>query len=335
MKICLDPGHYGSNYNPGVAAGYVESNFTWDYFFLMKDRLEKYGVEVIGTRSSKDDYPKNSKGEDALQVRGRTASGCDLFISIHSNATGDTKNPRPEINSVFTHWSVRSGGREIAEQIGARLTEFFRSEWGDCQEPTMYAQESEKYPGYDYFGVLKGAASVGTPAIIVEHSFHTNPRFCEWAMVPGNIAKMADVEVDAIADYYGLTKKTNSAYYIYLDKNLKKGDKGEDVKKLQMRMRQVDREFDEEVAKHSFDQDGNPDGSFGGNMAKTIKRFQLYAGINQTGEVDDETRAILNTTVLDSHNDVSELLEENNNLKYIVKELQDSIDEAVKILTSK
>jgi hypothetical protein len=28
MKICLDPGHFGSYYNPGVAAGYVESNFT-------------------------------------------------------------------------------------------------------------------------------------------------------------------------------------------------------------------------------------------------------------------------------------------------------------------
>lgn len=69
----------------------------------MKERLEKYGVEVIGTRATKDDYPKNSKGEDALQVRGRTAAGCDLFISIHSNATGTPEKPRPEINSVFTH----------------------------------------------------------------------------------------------------------------------------------------------------------------------------------------------------------------------------------------
>ena len=324
MKICLDPGHYGDDYNPGVAAGYVESNFTWAYYFLLKERLERYGVEVIGTR--------DSKAEDlGLQARGKKAEGCDLFISVHSNAVDN----KPDMNSVFCHWSVRSGGEGIAKKIGNALTTLFRSEWGQCDAPTFYAQESEKYPGYDYFGVLKGAASVNVPAIIVEHSFHTNKQYCEWAMAPGNIERMADVEVEAIAEDYGLSKKTSSDYYIYLDKNLKQGDKGQDVKRLQMRMRQVDDEFDAEVAQHSFDANGNPDGSFGAKMAKTIKRFQLYVGLRETGEVDEATRAVLNTTVLESYNNMAELAQENNDLKFIIKELQNSIDEAVAILTGK
>lgn len=335
MKICLDPGHYGDNYNPGVAAGYVESNFTWQYFLLMKERLERYGVEVIGTRAT--------KAEDmALQARGKCSKDCDLFISIHSNATGG-EQPKPEINAVFTHWSVRSGGKGIAEAIGYKLTEFFREEWGECQDAIMYSQESTKHPGYDYFGVLKGAASVGTPGIIVEHSFHTNPTYCEWAMAPGNIERMADVEVGVIAEYYGLSPVTNSLYFINLDKNLKKGDKGEDVKRMQMRFRQIDASFDEEVKTHSFNAEGSPDGSFGGSMVKTIKRFQNEVGLPDTGELDDATRMALNNTVIQYANRVTELVKSlDENRKVYEKEvsllndqnyvLETKIDDALAVL---
>lgn len=330
MKICLDPGHYGSNYNPGVAAGYVESNFTWTYFFMMKERLERYGVEVIGTRASKEE-------DMGLQARGRCSEGCDLFISIHSNAADD-----PKIDSVFTHWSVRSGGDGIAKAIGNALTEFFRSEWGDCQDPIMYAQESTKYPGYDYFGVLKGAASVGTPGIIVEHSFHTNVRYCEWAMRPGDIERMADVEVDAIAAYYGLEPVTFGIYYIPLNVDLRKGDKGEDVKKLQMRLRQVDATFDKEVAAHSF-KNGVPDGSFGGKMVATLKRLQFDAGLPETGELDYPTRTLLNTSDILYANRVRELINEKTEIatecdikiaeaEYKAEVANKKIDSAIEVL---
>lgn len=311
MKICLDPGHYGDDYNPGVAAGYVESNFTWDYFWLLKERLERYGVEVICTRKSKDDYPKNSKGKEDLQARGKMSEGCDLFISIHSNAAvneDETINPIP--NGVFCHWSVRSGGKEIAETIGYALTDFFKKEWGKIDAPSIYSVESKKHPGYDYYGVLKGAASVGTPAIIVEHSFHTNPKYCEWAMIPHNIEKMADAEVEAIAKYYNLSVVINDSYFIQLPVNLKKGDKGEAVKQMQIRFRQINAEFDLEVKNHSFNPDGHPDGSFGGNMVKTVKKFQSYVGLPESGELDTATRMVLNNTVIDYSNRVTELIQE-------------------------
>ena len=302
MKICIDPGHYGSNYNPGVAAGYVESNFTWTYSWLLKERLEKYGVEIVFTRATKEDYPKTSKGEDNLKARGRMAEGCDLFISVHSN---DVDN-KPNVNSVFTHWSIRSGGEGIARKIGNALTAFFISEWGQCDAPTMYAEESKNYPGYDWFGVLKGASEKGVPGIIVEHSFHSNAKYCEWAMTEGNLEKMADAEVEAIVDYYDLSEPVpDDMYCIPQTTDLKRGDKGEAVRRMQMRMRQVSPEFDAEVKAHSF-KNGVPDGSFGGKMESTIKKFQKYAGIPQTGQLDAETREILNANIALMHYDNAE-----------------------------
>lgn len=285
MKITIDPGHYGSNYNPGVAAGYVESNFTWTYSWLLKERLERYGVEVLITRATKEE-------DMALQARGKMAKGSDLFISVHSNATDN----KPDMDAMFCHWSVRSGGEGIAKKIGNALSVLFRSEWGHVADPVFYAQESAKYPGFDYFGVLKGAASVEVPGIIVEHSFHTNANYCEWAMTEGNLEKMADTEVQAIVDYYGLTEPVNDCFYIPQTTDLKRGDKGEGVKRLQMRMRQISAEFDEEVKKHSF-KNGVPDGSFGGGLEKSLRKFQQQAGIPQTGELDAETREVLNESI--------------------------------------
>ena len=277
-----------------------------------------------------------------LQARGKCSEGCDLFISIHSNATGDDVH-KPEMNAVFPHWSVRSGGDGIAKAIGNALTDLFIDEWGSCMDPIMYAQESEKHPGYDYFGVLKGAASVGTPGIIVEHSFHTNPTYCEWVMKPGNMEKMADVEVDTIAKYYGLEVKIDSDYYIYLDKDLKKGDKGDDVKKLQIRMRQVNAEFNDEVAAHSFIE-GHPDGSFGGKMVNTLIKFQNQCGIPATGELDYMTRTVLNTTVIEYQNRLAELIRTNDEIlkKWMTKAqsvesenraLNDKMNDAIAVLT--
>ena len=294
MKICIDPGHYGDDYNPGVAAGYVESNFTWTYSWLLKARLEKYNVEVTMTRENKAD-------DLGLQARGKKAAGCDLFISVHSNGVDN----KPDMNAVFCHWSVRSGGEGIAKKIGNALTVFFRSEWGKICDPCFYAQESEKYPGYDYFGVLKGAASVEVPGIIVEHSFHSNKQYCEWAMTEGNLERMADIEVAAIVEYYGLSEPVpDDMFCIPLTVDLKKGDKGEAVKRMQMRMRQISPEFDAEVKAHSF-KNGVPDGSFGSKMQATVEKLQKQAGLPITGELDAETREMLNENIAFLYYDLS------------------------------
>lgn len=283
MKICLDPGHYGDSYNPGVAAGYVESNFTWDYHLLLKTELEKYGVEVSTTRADKDT-------DLGLKARGLKAEGSDLFISIHSNASS-----RSSANMVWVMYSVRAGGQDVGRAVGEALTNMFISEWGSIENLVVEGRPGTKDPTKDYYSVLYGCSAVGVPGIIVEHSFHTYAPYCEWAMTPGNIEKMAVIEAKAIADYYHLTK-VDEEYAIQLNQNLKKGDKGPEVVRLQKRLCQVSPAVEADVRSHSF-KDGQPDGSFGGGLKRTITNLQALAGIATTGELDDDTRAMLNSNI--------------------------------------
>ena len=55
VKICLDAGHYGSNYNQSpVVKSYFESVMVWELHLLLKAKLESLGFEVITTRTSRE-----------------------------------------------------------------------------------------------------------------------------------------------------------------------------------------------------------------------------------------------------------------------------------------
>lgn len=54
----------------------------------------------------------------------------------------------------------------------------------------------------DYYGVIRGAAAVGTIGLIVEHSFHTNTRTTNWLMKESNLARLAEEEAIVIAEYF-------------------------------------------------------------------------------------------------------------------------------------
>ena len=84
IKICLDAGHYGYYNRSPVNATYYESVMTWKLTNMLEAELLKYnGVQVVKTRD-------NQAVDMALESRGRCAKGCDLFLSLHSNASGAT-----------------------------------------------------------------------------------------------------------------------------------------------------------------------------------------------------------------------------------------------------
>ena len=51
---------------------------------------------------------------------------------------------------------------------------------------------------------VRGATSVGTPAILLEHSYHTNLRATNWLLSDTNLQRLADAEAAVIAAYFGL-----------------------------------------------------------------------------------------------------------------------------------
>lgn len=83
--------------------------------------------------------------------------------------------------------------------------------------------------------------------------------------------------------------------YIKLTKELKYGDKGEDVKLLQWRLCQLSAEIEAEVKSHSFKSNGTPDGGFGKGMQETLIKVQKLAGLPETGQLDKTTMDFLNS----------------------------------------
>ena len=108
--------------------------------------------------------------------------------------------------------------------------------------------------------------------------------------------------------------------YIKLTKELKYGDKGEDVKKLQWRLCQLSAEIEAEMKSHSFKKDGQPDGGFGRGTENTLKKVQRMAGLTETGKLDKQTLEFLNADFISLYKQQNAKVDETK-----VKELEDKI----------
>lgn len=189
--VCLDAGHYGKyNQSPAVPE-YYESDMNWKLHLLLKAELEKYGIVVKTTRADKDK-------DLSLLARGRKGEGCDLLLSIHSNAVGSGVNESVDYPVVY----VPLNG--TGDELGQDLAECIDAVMGTVQNGRA---ESRKGSGdWDYYSVIYGAVEVGTPGLILEHSFHTNTRSTKWLMDDSNLEKLAKAEAKVIAEWFGMEK---------------------------------------------------------------------------------------------------------------------------------
>ena len=191
IKICIDAGHYGKINQSPVYSAYYESDFTWNYHFYLVDALRSHGIDVITTRQFKD-------VDMDLEERGRCSIGCDLFLSIHSNATG-TSNTTAD--GPLACCNV-DGSTDV---LGLQLAQTVQQVMQTNDAATIWKRVYPNRPGVDYYGVLRGAKSVGTPGILLEHSYHSNYRSTLWLMDQSNYPRLAEAEAQTIAAYYGLS----------------------------------------------------------------------------------------------------------------------------------
>ena len=190
MKICLDAGHY-AKYNPSPAvAGYYESEMNWKLHNLLKKYLEEKGFEVIVTR-------KDQTKDMGLTARGQAAKGCDLFMSIHSNAVG-SNGANEEIDYPVVYVPINGTG----DEIGKKLADCIASVMGTKQPGRAVSRKGSG--DWDYYSVIFGAVSVGVTGLILEHSFHTNTRSTKWLMDDSNLDKLAKAEAEVLAKHYGV-----------------------------------------------------------------------------------------------------------------------------------
>ena len=90
MKVCIDPGHGGSQ--PGAVGpnGTLEKDITLAVSLKLRDLLKAQGFEIIMTRETDKDV-RTRPQENELQARCNVANNAkaDYFVSIHCNAAED------------------------------------------------------------------------------------------------------------------------------------------------------------------------------------------------------------------------------------------------------
>lgn len=211
-KVCLDPGHYGKyNRSPGIKS-YYESEVMWKLTMLQKKHLEERGIEVVLTRTDP------AKDLD-LHKRGTASKGCDLFISNHTNATGSGKMEEGTDYPVVYHLydDITTDCDDKSKEIAELLAPLVQKTMGTKQKAYVKTRKSSNDRNKDgimndnYYGVLHGARTVGTPAILIEHSFHTNTKTVNWLLNEANLEKLAKAEAECIANY--LLKDTPKTLY--------------------------------------------------------------------------------------------------------------------------
>ena len=192
FRICIDAGHYGYyNKSTVVTPTYWESKMTWKLHLLLKAELERYaGVEVVTTR---EDQAKDLE----VYTRGTRAKGCDLFLSLHSNDCST-----PSVDRAEVIYPVSGKGKDLATELVAAIAACMQT-----NDKTKIFCKWNSAGTADYYGVIRGAAAVGVPGLILEHSFHSNARAAKWLQSDENLAKLAKAEAAVIAAHYALKPK--------------------------------------------------------------------------------------------------------------------------------
>lgn len=189
MKVMIDPGHYSDHVNQSpVDPTYYESATVWTLANYLAEALRKMGVLVGMTRTNIDENPP-------LVERGHMASGYDLFVSIHTNATGNSQGS-DTANWPVCFVQVSGASTEIGERIGKALMPLF-----NASKYEVYARPSDYDPNVDWYGVLRGAAQVGVPGLIVEHGFHTCKADVELLKQDSFLRLLADTDAQTIYEY--------------------------------------------------------------------------------------------------------------------------------------
>ena len=230
-----------------LSYGYAEGDFALDLALELRDILkEQYGIDVYMTRTTEHinihGYRDINLDSTHIALRGMRAAykDSDLFVSLHTNANADNAHgyetcmqpigmnkPMVLVNTVgcddpMTIAVSNSVGTNLAKAnyaLGtASLEDFVTVQPGAVEEwtgpkndaldelGTVYYRH-KKDTETDYYGVLRGAAVVDRPGIIIEHGFHTVPEMRKEAM-EGNLKSIwANIDAYGIAYGFGFETK--------------------------------------------------------------------------------------------------------------------------------
>lgn len=129
--------------------------------------------------------------------RGTASKGCDLLLSIHSNAVGSQVDET--VDRVMVYVPLDGSGDEIGQMFVDRISQVMEIR----QAGRIATREGNSG---DYYGIIRGATDVGTTGLILEHSFHTNTRSTRWLLEEANLARLAKAEAALLAEYFEVSE---------------------------------------------------------------------------------------------------------------------------------
>lgn len=197
-KICIDAGHYGKYNRSPVLSTYYESDMVWKLHLMLKEELEKLGHQVITTR-------ENQVNDLSLYNRGYKSKGCDLFLSLHSNACNTESVDRVVIiaNLEDNKYDFDEISRELGDLLGKTIKEVMGvSEYRVITKKSSNDRDGNGIFDDEYYGVIHGAKAARTPGILLEHGFHTNLYCTKFLSDNNNLRKLAIAEAQCINNYF-------------------------------------------------------------------------------------------------------------------------------------
>lgn len=199
VKIMIDPGHFSYYNRSPVYSPYWESVMTWKLSNYLQKELTALGAHADLTKSSLDEDP-------TLNDRGFLSKGYDFFISVHSNAGAASYVDAP-LALVYQDlpWTDID---DISKDMGKLLTAKVAEVMNTNQKGTIAQRkgtddhDNNGVMDDEWYSVLFGSRYVGTPGILMEHSYHTNYRSTLWLYNDDNLKKLAKEEAAVIYKYF-------------------------------------------------------------------------------------------------------------------------------------
>lgn len=195
LKVVLDPGHGQYDNRSPLDASFYEGTNNYLFALALKEAILAYeGVEVYLTRN-------NITMNPSLAERGNfaVANGADVFLSLHSNASGN-----PSAYGVEGYYSIKT---PAAYNLLAGLCHTVSNKLPNSKVRRVVTKTSG---GADYYGVLRNSVGVKY-SMLIEMGFHTNAKELDCIRLPEWHQTVAKQMAEVFSDFFDLKLKEVSA----------------------------------------------------------------------------------------------------------------------------
>ncbi len=224
LVVMLDPGHddthAGAQYN-----GAGEEDLVLKIAQYCKEELETYmGVTVYMTRTG--NACPNGGGSitaaqcNAARVAYASSVGANVYVSFHLNASSSSSANGVGVYYPNSNYNAAIGetGKGLATAIYNKLRALGLNQWSDGII-IRNSEDGTRYPDgslADYLGVIRRCKEAGIPAVLIEHAFISGTSdYNNFLSSDEKLKSLGVADATAIAEYYGLSKKSSKPTISY------------------------------------------------------------------------------------------------------------------------